>query len=77
MAIIDKNIIAMSMPKAMKRGNAIPLDASTVWYSYAEMAEYAKNGAVAYVGQILSLVDSNNNNAVTANYSFNNDNSPN
>ena len=66
MAIIDKNIIAMSMPKAMKRGNAIPLDASTVWYSYAEMAEYAKNGAVAYVGQILSLVDSNNNNAVTA-----------
>lgn len=46
----------MSMPKAMSRGYAIPLDASSVWYSYDEMANYAKNSPIAYVGQILSLV---------------------
>ena len=66
MALIDKNIIAMSMPKAMNRGNAIPLDASAVWYTYDEMANYAATDPVAYVGQVLSLVDTENNNEVTA-----------
>lgn len=66
MALIDKNIIAMSMPKAMNRGNAIPLDASAVWYTYDEMANYAATDPVAYVGQVLSLVDTENDNEVTA-----------
>ena len=56
MALIEKNQYTMSMPKAMSRGYAIPLDASSVWYSYDEMANYAKNNPIAYVGQILSLV---------------------
>ena len=44
-----------------KRGNPIPLDYDSIWYSYDAMAEYARGegerGAVAYVGQILTLVD--------------------
>jgi len=66
MAFIDKNIAAMSMPKALRRGNAIPLDASAVWYTREEMENYAATSPVAYVGQILSLVDADNSNAVTA-----------
>lgn len=57
MAVLDKNIVSMSMPKAMSRGNPIALDASAVWYTYAELESYAKTSPVAYVGQILSLVD--------------------
>lgn len=66
MANIEKNIAVMSMPKAFKRGNPIPLDASTIYYTYAAMETYAKENAIAYVGQILSLVDEENNNKVTA-----------
>ena len=66
MAVIDKNILSMAMPKAMKRGNPIPLDASAVWYSLSELKNYAATNPVAYVGQILSLVDAENDNAVTA-----------
>jgi predicted nucleic acid-binding Zn-ribbon protein len=66
MAVIDKNILSMAMPKAMKRGNPIPLDASAVWYSLSELKNYAATNPVAYVGQILSLVDADNDNAVTA-----------
>ena len=66
MAVIDKNILSMAMPKAMKRGNPIPLDASAVWYSLSELQNYAATNPVAYVGQILSLVDAENDNAVTA-----------
>lgn len=57
MAVLDKNIVSMSMPKAMSRGNPIALDASAVWYTYADLENYAKTSPVAYVGQILSLVD--------------------
>lgn len=57
MAVLDKNVVSMSMPKAMSRGNPIALDASAVWYTYAELESYAKTSPVAYVGQILSLVD--------------------
>lgn len=66
MAVIDNNILSMAMPKAMKRGNPIPLDASAVWYSLSELKNYAATNPVAYVGQILSLVDAENDNAVTA-----------
>lgn len=46
----------MSMPKAMNRSNASPLDASAVWTSLEELRQYAATSPVAYVGQILSLV---------------------
>lgn len=63
MAIIKKDGNYMSLPKGYKRGNPIPLDVSSVWYSYEEMVNYAKNNATAYVGQILSLVDETNQTA--------------
>lgn len=66
MAFIEKTIAAMSMPKALNRGNPVPLDASSIYYSYEAMAEYAANSAIAYVGQILSLVDEEKGNKVTA-----------
>lgn len=46
----------MSMPKAMNRSNATPLDASAVWTNLDELRQYAATSPVAYVGQILSLV---------------------
>ena len=66
MAVINKIFVSMSMPKAINRGSAIPLDASSVYFTYDEMAAYAASNPIAYVGQILSLVDSENSNQVTA-----------
>ena len=57
MAIIKKDGNFMGLPMNIARGNPIPLDKSSIWYSYEEMKAYATNGKVAYVGQILSLVD--------------------
>lgn len=47
----------MALPLSIARGNPIPVDSTMVWYDEAKMKEYAANGATAYVGQILSLVD--------------------
>ena len=59
MAFIKHNGGYSSTPLSYRRGNAIPLDESSVWYSYEEMVEYATspNSKTAYVGQILTLVD--------------------
>ena len=64
MAIINQNGTYMALPSAIKRGNPVALDTTAVWYTKSAMEEYAKNGATAYVGQILSLVDTENENAV-------------
>ena len=53
------NYSVMSMPKAMNRTNPAPLDASAVWTSLEDLRNYAQTSAVAYVGQILSLVEYN------------------
>ncbi len=57
MAIIKKDGNFMGLPMNIARGNPIPLDQSEIWYSFAEMQNYAKENPVAYVGQILGLVD--------------------
>lgn len=58
MAIIDKLYKSMGLPMNIKRGNPWPLDASSLWYSYDEMKAYAEDAeGVAYVGQVLALVD--------------------
>lgn len=57
MATIRKSVASAAIPRAVRRSNAFPLDASAVWYSYGEMADYAASNPTAYVGQILSLVD--------------------
>jgi hypothetical protein len=59
MATIKKNGNFMSLPKGYSRTNPIPLDITDVWYSYEELSNYAKNSPVAYVGQIVGLVDEN------------------
>lgn len=57
MAVIQKQYNYMAFPQAFSRGNAIPLDNSSLWYSFEEMENYSKTSVTAYVGQILTLVD--------------------
>lgn len=61
MATIRKNVASTTIPRAVRRSNAFPLDASAVWYSYGEMANYAASNPTAYVGQILSFIDEKGN----------------
>lgn len=63
MASINKNFNTMAFPQAFKRGNNIPLDASSVWYSMEEMLNYSKTSPVSYVGELLTLVDEAQNTA--------------
>ena len=57
MAIIKKDGNFMGLPMNIQRGNPIPLDDSSVYYSKSPMETYAKSGVTAYVGQIVTLVD--------------------
>jgi hypothetical protein len=50
MATIKKDGGYMPLPINIKRGNPIPLDASSIWYDVEAMADYAKNNITAYVG---------------------------
>ena len=63
MAVIQKQYNYMAFPQAFSRGNGIPLDNSSLWYSLEEMENYAKTSVVAYVGQILTLVNEEDNSA--------------
>lgn len=56
MATILNNAAYMALPMNIKRGNPIPLDTTAVWYNKTELETYAKTGATAYVGQVLTLV---------------------
>lgn len=56
MAAILNNADYMALPMNIKRGNPIPLDTTAVWYNKTELENYAKIGATAYVGQVLTLV---------------------
>lgn len=47
----------LGFPLNFRRGNPNPLDNSSVWASYAEAKSYAESDPVAYVGQILTVVD--------------------
>lgn len=55
MAIKNASAVNAAMPLGFNRGNPIPLDASSVYATLAEAQAYAKDSAVAYVGQILSV----------------------
>lgn len=63
MAMIKKDGNFMGLPMNIARGNPIPLDKSEIWYSYEEMINYAQTSPVAYVGQILGLVNEADNTA--------------
>ena len=59
MAVIMNDAAYMGFPLSIRRGNPAPVDTTAVWYSKAELETYAKSGATAYVGQILTLVADN------------------
>ena len=61
MAFINKEVSTMAMPSGMNRMGQFPLDMSSVYYDMESLEAYAKSGAIAYVGQIVSLVDEANN----------------
>lgn len=56
MAKIMNDAAYMGFPLSIKRGNPAPVDTTAVWYDKTELETYAKSGATAYVGQILTLV---------------------
>lgn len=56
MATIMNDAAYMGFPLSIKRGNPAPVDTTAVWYNKTELEAYAKSGATAYVGQILTLV---------------------
>lgn len=56
MATILNDAAYMGFPLSIKRGNPAPVDTTAVWYNKTELENYAKIGATAYVGQILTLV---------------------
>jgi hypothetical protein len=63
MAQINKNVPKFKMPASMTRAEAGPLDFTSVYYSFSEAARYAADASgVAYVGQLLSVVDESNKN---------------
>ena len=63
MAVIQKEFNYMAFPQSFSRGNPIPLDKSSLWFSMEEMSNYSKTDATAYVGQILTLVNETDNSA--------------
>lgn len=50
MAVIQKEFNYMAFPQSFSRGNPIPLDKSSLWFSMEEMSNYSKTDATAYVG---------------------------
>ena len=53
----------LGFPLNFRRGNPNPLDNSSVWASLADAQNYAQTSPVAYVGQVLTVVDAENNTA--------------
>ena len=60
MAYINKDIPTMAMPKSFNRMGQFPLDMSSVFYTKKELEDYVSSNPIAYVGQIVSLVDEDN-----------------
>ena len=52
---LEKDGFGMSLN--IRRGNPNPLDNSSVWASFDEAQEYARTSKIAYVGQILVVVE--------------------
>ena len=61
MAVINKDIAYMALPLSIRRGNPFPVDEYSVWYDMGELTTYATTSPVAYVGQIVTLVNEDEN----------------
>ena len=64
MAIIKLDGGYNALPISYKRGNPIPLDTTAVWYDIEALRTYAREGVTAYVGQVLTHVDTTNHTAI-------------
>lgn len=67
MAVIKLDGGFAAFPISYERGNPIPLDKSSVWYDETNLDKYVKNtkgDATAYIGQYLSLADTQNLSAI-------------
>lgn len=61
MAVINKDIAYMALPLSIRRGNPFPIDEYSVWYDMEELTTYAQSSPVAYVGQVVTLVNEEEN----------------
>ena len=61
MAVINKEIAYMALPLSIRRGNPFPVDEYSVWYDMDELTTYASTSPVAYVGQVVTLVNESEN----------------
>lgn len=57
MAVINKDNPNMDFPLQISRQYGAPLDKTCIFYSESDMKEYIEHSPLAYVGQIISLVD--------------------
>lgn len=57
MAVINKEIAYMALPLSIRRGNPFPVDEYSVWYDMEQLNTYASTSPVAYVGQVVTLVN--------------------
>lgn len=53
----EKEINFMEFPMAFSRQDSFPLDKTSVYGSFEEAETYAKTSPLAYVGQLLSVVE--------------------
>ena len=60
MAHINKDGSSMTLPMNIRRGNAIFIKPTLVWYDLTALQNYVSTGPTAYVGQIIALVDETN-----------------
>lgn len=56
----------LGFPLNFRRGNPNPLDNSSVWKTLDAAKNYAETDPTAYVGQILSVIEVDENNAITS-----------
>lgn len=61
MAVINKDIAYMALPLSIRRGNPFPIDEYSVWYDMEELTTYVQSSPVAYVGQVVTLVNEEEN----------------
>lgn len=55
------NIVSAGVPLSLKRENAIPLDLNSFYTSFAQATNYALTSGSAYLGNIISVYESENN----------------
>lgn len=65
MAVINKDNENMDFSVQIARKYGAPIDKDSVFYSLSAAETYASNSPLAYVGQVISVVDEVHSNAVT------------